>query len=200
MFCPLIKEECKGDKCVMWFKKEEGEGECLIPLYLDMHSDYLFHILEEYDAQVQAREESKSKVVESATPEELAKELVSFFKEQYPEEQWVDYKSGVFWESKGVIRDSLPPDLRLKVQKAERLAQEEIDKEWKEEIKERLEKESADLPSLVISCIDWAKSKGLTNLAKMEIETFLSEKNLDLLPQTQKILKTQVNFGLKHGH
>ena len=138
--------------------------------------------------------------IKSATPEELAAELLSFAKKEFPEEEriWIRDIATLFWRSKNLERWGLPPEVQLKIEKAEMLAQKQLDSE--REIKEReqqLEKERAELPSLINSCVDWAKERGLKRVTKADIEAFLLEKNIEILPQTQRALYAMVNVQLK---
>ena len=66
-------------------------------------------------------EEEVTDDMKSATPEELTAELISFAKKELSGEErmWVRKVSRLFWGGKGVERWLMPPDIRLKMEKAE---------------------------------------------------------------------------------
>ena len=80
------------------------------------------------------------------------------------------------------------------------LAKKQLDNERKIKESEQLERERAELPSLVNSCIDWVREHGLKRITKADIEAFLLEKNIKILPQTQRALYAMVNVQLKSKH
>ena len=57
--------------------------------------------------------------IKSATPEELAAELISFAKKEFPDDEriWIRNIASLFWESKNVERWNLPSDIQLKIEK-----------------------------------------------------------------------------------
>ena len=80
------------------------------------------------------------------------------------------------------------------------LAQRQLENEREIKEREQLEREKAELPSLINSCIDWAREHGLKRVTKADIEAFLLEKNIEILPQTQRALYAMVNVQLKSKH
>ena len=66
MFCPLIKDECRNEQCVMW-----GDEECLIIPVLK----YFGNSEEESPDDQTEIEEEVPEEIKSATPIELADEL-----------------------------------------------------------------------------------------------------------------------------
>jgi hypothetical protein len=48
-------------------------------------------------------------------------------------------------------------------------------------------------------CADWARSNDLKKLTQGETENFVQDKELDLLPETIRLLWTKVNLALKIG-
>jgi len=196
--CPFFREDCKGNECVMW--KDE---KCLIATFME---NFIRPSAEEIERNVPSvymdEELSGKKIpdeIKSASPEELAAELISFAKKEFPSEEKIGIRniSQLFWGSKNVERWSTPADIQLKIEKAEILAQKQLDNEREMKEKEQLEKERAELPSLINSCIDWAREHGLKRVTQSDIEAFLMEKNLEILQQTQRSLYAQANVQLK---
>jgi hypothetical protein len=67
-----------------------------------------------------------------------------------------------------------------------------------EEREDRLSKERADTRDLADSCVTWARSQGITTVVtKQIVESFLSEKDVDLLPETKTILYNLANTKSK---
>ena len=202
-FCPLIREKCKGNECVMWVDEK-----CLVVTFME---DFVKPPEEEFEERValpisyEHEEMSVKEIpdeIKSATQEELAAELISFAKKEFPDEErvWIHNISPLFWESKNIERWNLPPDIKLKIEKAEMLAQRQLENEREVKEREQLEREKAELPSLVNSCVDWAREHGLKRVTKADIEAFLLEKNIEILPQIQRALYAMVNVQLKSKH
>ena len=192
MFCPFLKDKCKGNECAMW----KGER-CLIISFME---DLM-------TPPERTRETQVPDEIASATPEELAAELISFAKKEYPDDEEFDGVYGLaelFWESKMVSGGDIPTEIKLKIQKAEMLADRALDierevreKERQAREKERIKREETDLPSLVSLCVDWAKDRGLKTVTKLDIRAFLMHKHIDILPETQKSLHALVNVELR---
>ena len=203
IFCPLIREKCKGNECVMWIDEK-----CLVITFM---KNFVQPPEEEFEERVSLpisykHEEISVKEIpeeiKSATPEELAAELISFAKKEFPDEEriWIRNIASLFWRSKNLERWGLPPEIQLKIEKAEMLAQKQLDTERDIKEREQLEKEKAELPSLVNLCVDWVKEHGLKRVTKADVEAFLLEKNIEILPQTQRALYAMVNVQLKSKH
>jgi len=77
------------------------------------------------------------------------------------------------------------------------LAQKQFDAEREVKNKEQLEKEKTELPSLVSSCVDWAKDHGLKRVTQADVDAFLLDKNIELLPQTKRSLYAMANVAIK---
>ncbi|HEC93563.1 MAG TPA: hypothetical protein ENI51_11390, partial [Candidatus Atribacteria bacterium] len=88
-FCPIIKEKCRGNECVMW-----RDERCLIIAFMEIfvrapeEENIAVSTGYEYEEidKVEVPEEIKS-----ATPEELAVKLISFVKEKFPDNKriWI---------------------------------------------------------------------------------------------------------------
>ena len=198
ILCPFFKDKCLGNECVMW-KNEK----CLVVSFMEnviTPPSEEFQMPETVDFGVTGiREVEVPDEIKSATPEELAVELVAFAKKEFPDDENVRIYSisQMFWASKNVTRYGVPPEVQYKIQKAEMLAQKELEKEREIQEKERIEKEKEELPSLVGSCTDWAKEHGLKRVTKADVDAFLMEKNIEITPQTQRSLYAMTNVALR---
>ncbi|MEM3874163.1 MAG: hypothetical protein QXU45_03425 [Candidatus Bathyarchaeia archaeon] len=190
-FCPFLREKCKGNECVMW-----SDEECLIVSFME-------HIKEgalvSEDLSPQLKLEEVPDWIKHLKPESLAKELLDFIREEFPEDEGFSFHtaSRYFWESKGIQKFLMPPEVQLKIERVELLAEKELEKEVEEKIKRRLREEREELPSLVSRCIDWAKENGLKRVTLADVDTFLMEKEIELMPQTKRALYSMANLKLK---
>lgn len=201
--CPFFKETCHGNKCVMW-KNEE----CLI-------ASFLQHISEAPEESMPSTEEAtvtsgmilhreEAEVPEwlkTSTPETLAVEMLEFKEKEFPEEEKVNFYtlSRLFWDNKGVERFILPSEARLKIERTNYLAERQIAKEEDAKKKKRLTEEKEELPSIVNQCVDWARINSLKRLTLADIDTFIMEKELDLLNETKRAMYAMANVKLKSG-
>jgi len=197
-FCPFLKDVCKGNECVMW-----TDEKCLITSFMENSIKPTQEIYERSSPVVYGYEEKLEKHVpekiKSASAEELAAELLTYVKTTYPGEEFPHMREFTteFWVSKKIDVYQLPTDFLLKIQKAEGLAQNQIHEEIQMKLKERMEKEQFELPSLVNKCVDWAKSLGITSLTKSDVEAFLLEHDLKLLPNTNRALYVKARIQIK---
>ncbi|MEM4214479.1 MAG: hypothetical protein QXZ28_04755 [Candidatus Methanomethylicaceae archaeon] len=196
IFCPFIRDTCKGNLCVMW--KDER---CIIISFLESFQEEL--TLEEGRPKIQEElgfgsEEIPDWLAE-ATPEELAEEIVDFVKKEFNEDTYILNGTLIeyFWKNKGIFKFSLPPEDQLKVEKAEYLALKKLEKNRQEEYNRRLREEKEELPSLIGQCIDWAKEHNLNRVRLSDVDSFLLEKNIELLPETRRALYSMVNVRIK---
>ena len=191
-FCPFFKEICKGKECVMW-----NDEKCHIISYLKLEHD---EFLESEDI-IEHHQRGESEVPEylkTRTAEEIALDLLEFWKKNDPNESRLYDLSGMFWEKKGIISTfDLSAEMRHKKNQALFFANRMFDKEEKEKIKEQIAKEKEELPSLVSHCIDWSKSLGLKRLTHADIDAYLLEKNLVIRPETRRALYSIANVKLK---
>ena len=63
--------------------------------------------------------------------------------------------------------------------------------------KQKMLREKNEIPSLVDQCVDWARTNGLKNVSKSDVETFLLEKEYDLTKESQKSIYALTNTKLK---
>jgi len=200
-FCPLIREKCKVDECMAW-----KDDRCLVFSYLEVSISPLAHELTEIDTveSIFALDQSPRQVrvpteIKSATPEQLAAELVSFAKREFSHEDRISigYVAQFFWEEKGVEKWAMPSEIKLKLEKAERLAQHQIDNEREAEVQARLEREKAELSHLVSRCVEWARKQGFKRVTQADVDAFLFEEQKELLPQTKRAIWATANVQLK---
>ena len=198
-FCPFFKETCKGNECVMWRNET-----CLIVSFLQITSEGVpssEEIMESSGIEFHRKEAEVPDWIKTRTAEELAVEMLEFKKKEFSEDEKLGFHtiSNFFWNSKGVERFLMPTDIRLKVEKANILAQKEILREAETEKRERLKKEKEELSSLVSHCIDWARTNGLKRLTLADIDAYIMERNLDILNETKRALYAMSNVKLKSG-
>jgi hypothetical protein len=65
--------------------------------------------------------------------------------------------------------------------------------------KRRLTEEKEELPSLVSQCVDWARVNSLKRLTLADVDTFVMEKELDLLNEIKRAMYAMTNVKLKSG-
>lgn len=196
-FCPLIKETCKEKECVSW--KDE---KCLFFSYLESRiSDLDAYSRPEFDDFDDEKPKQVPSDIKSTTPEKLAEELFAFAKTEFSieadERVWIGNISEHFWKSKKLDKWDLPPDMELKIEKVERIAQQLIDAERQALLEKRLEKEDVELPALVAECVTWAKQHGLKKVTVADVDSFVMKKKLNIHYQTKRNLYATVNLELK---
>jgi hypothetical protein len=138
--------------------------------------------------------------IKNATPESLASEYIAFLETEFPDSEpgMLFGNFQLFLETKNLIdRWGLPAELRLKLEKAQILAREEIRKRVETEKKLRLETEKGELPSLVNRCCDWAITKGMNRVTVADVDAFILENEFDLLQETRRALYAMANVQLK---
>jgi hypothetical protein len=197
--CPFFKETCHGNECVMW-KNEE----CLLVTFLQRIQEGVPTSEEGIDrtGMILHREEAEvPKWLKTSTPEELAVEMLEFKDKEFQKEEKVSFHtlSRFFWQNKGVERFFLPPKAQLKIEQANYLAERQIAKEEDAKKKKRLSEEKEELPSLVSQCVDWARINGLKRLTLADVDTFIMEKDLDVLNETKRAIYAMGNVRLKSG-
>ena len=104
-----------------------------------------------------------------ASPEQMAQDLNDYGRKMQNLEEgdriFVGVVNDHFWFEKGLENTwHLPIEMRLKVQKSERLADIQINKERKAVYEKEIEDEKKELPVLVPECMQWAYQYGLKKL------------------------------------
>ncbi|MGA2681866.1 MAG: hypothetical protein ABSF44_08715 [Candidatus Bathyarchaeia archaeon] len=202
--CPFFKTDCHGNECAMW--KDEH---CLIVNFLQSFQQYASEGSEAsseegmgIDVEVPVRESARvPKWLKTATAESLAKEILEFKDEKFPDgDRFGTYSaSRLFWSSRGVQRFGLTPEIETKIEQADMLAEQQMRKEEADKRVERFTREKEELPSLIGQCVDYARSNELKKLTQGEVEAFVQEKGMDILPETLRLLWTKTNLALKTG-
>lgn len=108
ILCPFYQKECITTKCVMW------EDECLLISFLH-----------------RSKKISNKKVPEeilNSTAEELASEIISFYKKEFPEGVDMNYWDviTIFWKSKGIDIYELPKEISTKINIANALTKSKL--------------------------------------------------------------------------
>lgn len=204
--CPFFKDECHGNQCKMW--KDE---ECLIVKFLRGFQSATTEEPEEginLETGTPVRANPPvPKWLKTATAESIAKDILEFKDEQFPNGN-DDNSFGfgmsssitrLFWSKKGVQTYWLPPEIQCKIEQADMMVNIQIRKEEDDKRRQRLSTEKEELPSLVGQCADWARLNDLKKLTQGEVESFVQEKELDLLHETIRLLWIRVNLALKTG-
>jgi hypothetical protein len=139
--------------------------------------------------------------LQTSTPEEIAVEIMDFKKKEFPEEGYFGFHriTRHYWSNKGFSKFLMPPEIQVKIEKAELLAEKAIRKEEETIMKERFVKEKEELPSLVSQCVDWARINGLKRLTHADVDTYILEKELDILQETKRAIYSMSNLKLKTG-
>lgn len=185
LFCPLIKEKCKGAECVFCIEAKEGEGKlgCLKALYLH---DKLVVMNQQGEGESDGnpfREEEplpESEIPEklkTASAEELAEELFTYFNEDGGTPEFL--KSN-FWEEKEVYDSYLmPKEIRRKIRKAEIIAE-----------KRQAKFEEEKVPELKSAFIEWAKEKKIPHniFSLKDLALFLKQRKIGLSEQNRRDL------------
>jgi hypothetical protein len=195
-FCPFFKDVCRGNECVM-FKN----GECLIVAFLQNLSEETPQsegLLETSGFELR-QETDVPNWLETKTAEEIAEDILEFKKKTFPEEESLSIYTvtNFFWERQGIEQFHMPSEIRLKIQQADTLAQIMARKEQEKMKNERMEKETAELPSLVSRCVDWARTNGLKRVTVADVDAYILERNLDILKETRRAIYAKTNVELK---
>lgn len=196
--CPFFRGDCHGNECVMW--KDE---KCLLVSYLQYMSEG-DELPEEgispLGEGIEREEVDVPKWLKTSTPEEIAVEILEFKKREFPEEEHFFHSmSHYYWSDKGIEKYQMPSDIQMKIEKAEMLAEREIRRDEENQRKERLKKEKEELPSLVSQCVDFARMNNLKRLTLSDVDTFVMEKDLDVMHETKRAIYAMANVKLKSG-
>jgi len=196
-FCPFLREKCPKDDCMMW-----RDEECLVASFLQGVSQ---------QAETSAAVSSEDSIIgvhsagavpewlKEISAEELAEELIEFKNKEYPElnHYLLGRISSFYLANKGVSDLYSFPEMSMKMSKAQFIAEEKLRKEEERVKKEQLGKEKEELPSLVSQCVDWAKNNGLARLTVADVDTYLIEKDLEILQETKRALYAMANVRMK---
>ncbi|XDD41704.1 hypothetical protein AB3N58_10320 [Leptospira sp. WS60.C2] len=191
-FCPIIKEKCKKKECLAW-----REGNCIIFSFLELQINNVN--TEDFET-IDAKEIPED--LKKASAEQIANKIIAFAKTEVYADENDDFDpyydiSELYWKSRNIDKFDLPADLEVKIEKAERIAFQILEKENQKKQDERIEKENAELPNLINACVKWAQSKGLKKIAHADLDVYLRNKKIDILTDTRRDLYANVNLELK---
>lgn len=152
----------------------------------------------------QAEKVARDKIIAdifSASNDELARELADFAKKLAGKVNgqgvYVQSASHTFWRSKGLDYRSHSVDIEIRKNKIEQLAQEVIDKDFREWRDKRLQMETKYLPQLTKACVEWALRSGRSSVTIKDVKYFRQEKKIELLEATERALYVSANNELK---
>lgn len=202
-FCPFLKDECQGNQCVIWYDEQ-----CLIAAFLqNIHTGLEKQrsaeeeiLVDEPRFEFRRPETVVPEEIKQATPETIAAEFLDFLETEFPDSKTRIYGGNfdLFLQTKNLTnRWNLPPEINLKIQKAQALAREGIRQKNEAEHRKRFEDEKVELPSLVSRCCDWAISKGMKRVTVADVDAFILENDLDMLKETKRALYSLTNVELK---
>jgi hypothetical protein len=192
----MLKKMCAGKNCMFW----EDES-CLFVEFFKKSAVSTFEgeETENFPIDVEVRKKKIPEDIKLMSAEELAEELVEYVRKQFPDNVNMVYSvKDIFWKSKG-LEDTwdIPLEIKLKIQQTELLADNKIAEENKKLEKIRLEKEKEQLPDLIEDCITWAQGLGFNKITKSDLDTFLMEREIQLLKFSSDYLHNKVNLRLK---
>lgn len=207
--CPFFKESCHGNQCVMWHNEE-----CVIVGFLQRmqalptSEEYMPSSQEpmEGTGEIPHREEEAPDWLKTTSPEMIAKEIIEFKENKFPEMRIgvtvrarSDFRNFLwnYWSQKGVSKYSMSPDIQRRINEAEGLAEKELVTKEQAEKKKRLENEDKELPSLVSQFVDWAKPRSIKRATLTEVEQFVLDKDIDILKETKRSIFIMANAKLK---
>ena len=134
------------------------------------------------------------KELEQLSAESLASEYLAWSESEFPGSEPSQYNLDLFIESKyQVDRWSLSGEVRLKIEKAKIL----IEQKNEQDRKRQQQNEKQELPSLVSRCVDWAISNNLKKLTVADVDAFMIENDLDVLPETKRAIYATANVQMK---
>jgi hypothetical protein len=189
-FCPLIKGDCKKEKCKFWRMED-----CSIAMFMETQGVTFFNAVADMEDTEKEKEEEipvDYSWLTETSEDKIITELVDYAFKELPDDKYLThFIKKTFWSEKK-IDDSydLPRELRLKVELIENKADMLFNKRLLIEEKEKLTK-------IVDECYNWAIGLNSTKLTKADVNAYIMENEI-LLTQTSKdILYSKVNMKLK---
>lgn len=147
-FCPLIRDKCVKEDCMMW-----SQDECVAVRFFRTAGAIVFEPLSQETVRTSKGEESKASTMGE---EELAAELVSFTKRLCPGvsgRMSVDTHAYKFWSKEGVNPLAPTEELKTKIEKVETLAQKTLDEEFESRISDVRRKTAEELAEELLSFV-----------------------------------------------
>lgn len=142
---------------------------------------------------LQRREEIPA-ILTSKSEEELAKEVVEFIEKESPHASRYEVYTLIrlFWSNKGLFDHGLSSQADVIRRRIDLKAEKIFEQKQAKEEKERM-------PKLVEQCVSWARKNGLKKLILGEVGAFLTEHEITLSREGQRVLWQKVNLELKSG-
>lgn len=147
-FCPLIRDKCVREDCMMW-----SQDECVAVRFFRTAGAIVFEPLPQEPVRSSKGEESE---VSAMGEEELAEELVSFIKRLCPGVSGrisVDTHAYQFWIKEGINPLAPTEELKTKIEKVETLAQKILDEEFESRISDVRLKTAEELAEELLSFV-----------------------------------------------
>ncbi len=186
-FCPLIKDECKKDECVMW-----GGAECLVVEGI-VHCRVFSHAVTAGEAPEEVVESEADVKVLHAADEDLADEAFRCLAQK-----GFQSETQFFWRSKGVDKFFGPATVREKISRVEEILDKRMEEARLEREQHKREEERSRMPELIEQCLRWAKQNGLTKVQNADAESFLCDVRIELCDSfNKKMLRIKVSEKLK---
>lgn len=99
-----------------------------------------------------------------------------------------------FLEEAGLPRNSIHEG---KIEKAIKRIGKAVSKRLLADYRERLAHEKTEVSQLVVAAVIWARSKGLTRFTHADSKTYLYEREINVLDETESLFYTKVNQELR---
>jgi hypothetical protein len=221
----LIKGECKEKDCVMWEEFEGDDGRlvkfCKLVKCIDslniwlmddvnlLDDDFEEELIEE-DEEIEdeglsepSEEEKKVEELNSKSAEDIYNDLFEYTRREFenPHAIGVYRITDLFWESKGISKYQLPPELKTKIKKAEILLElklrEERERERERQEKMAVEAEKEKIPEYIEICYNKAVEYGFDKVRLVDVNEFLAAEGIRVSSTTEKIVQSKVNTMLK---
>ena len=207
-FCPIIKEECKKDNCMMWSKDN-----CLI-----LH--FLFDKIKQIEQHFNFRKKAEKYIIpEEKIPdelmntsiEEMAEKIYTRYIREFPikittrkvgicstlKRPYLDYNMPEYFLNLSNFRGHKHRELSYKINIAKDIVNKRLCRNWENLYKEKFEREKELVTKLSDEVIDWAQKLNLKELKETDLQVFLIENNLCLLKESATNLFNLANLKLK---
>lgn len=200
LFCPLIKQECKKDECVMW-----KHDTCLVTVYLisniissntdnnsravDTNSELVEELFSGFaialdNSNEQGAPNETLDIIFSKSAGEIADEIIQFAKDENllsDDESYLSHEiEDLFWSNKGLesTNKELPQKYRSVKKKAWLIAETKLKKDNKPSRSSWLDRDSSNDEKTIASLSNELLAKQLLTFAK---ESKLGEDDMEVL-------------------
>ncbi len=190
-FCPLIKQDCKKEKCQFW-----RMDDCSMASYCEMNVMKFYSEVAMLEAVDEQKKEEQEKIdyssLEKGIDKDFAQELVNFSIKEVPKQRYLSNTiKHMFWDEKKLYNKyDFPSELKLKAVRIEKLAENLLIEQLDVEEKKRLE-------SAVENCLKWAKENDMLKLTKPDINAYVMDSGESFTQASKDILYSKVNMKLR---